>query len=43
VTGSYGAAFVNGVGWNALNLSIAVFLLYRTQALARRAARASAA
>jgi MFS family permease len=43
VTGSYGAAFVNGVGWNALNLSIAVFLLYRTQALARRAPRASAA
>jgi MFS family permease len=43
VTGSYGAAFVNGVGWNALNLAIAMFLLYRTQALARRAARASAA
>jgi MFS family permease len=28
-TGSYRAAFVNGLGWNALNLSIAGFLLYR--------------
>ena len=27
LTGSYDAAFVNGVLWNALNLSIAVFLL----------------
>jgi MFS family permease len=43
VTGSYGAAFVNGIAWNALNLSIAVFLLYRTQLLARRTARASPA
>ncbi|MGZ8198812.1 MAG: MFS transporter [Burkholderiales bacterium] len=43
VTGSYGAAFVNGIAWNALNLSIAFFLLYRTQLLARRAARASPA
>lgn len=38
VTGSYGAAFVNGIAWNALNLSIAFFLLYRTQLVARRAA-----
>jgi len=37
VTGSYSAAFVNGIGWNALNLSIATFLFYRTQRLARRA------
>jgi MFS family permease len=29
LTGSYHAAFVNGVLWNALNLSIAVFLLWR--------------
>ena len=31
LTGSYHAAFVNGVLWNALNLSIAVFLLWRTK------------
>ena len=29
LTGSYHAAFVNGVLWNALNLSIALFLLWR--------------
>jgi MFS family permease len=29
-TGSYAAAFVNGLGWNALNLTIAVSLLLRT-------------
>ena len=29
LTGSYHAAFVNGVLWNALNLSIAMFLLWR--------------
>jgi MFS family permease len=28
-TGSYHAAFVNGIGWNALNLAIAVWLLRR--------------
>jgi MFS family permease len=38
VTGSYGAAFVNGIGWNALNLSIAGFLLYRSRLVVRRAA-----
>ena len=43
ITGSYHAAFVNGIAWNALNLSIAVFLLYRAQLLARREARPSAA
>jgi MFS family permease len=42
VTGSYDAAFVNGIAWNALNLSIAVFLLYRSQLVARRTALASA-
>jgi MFS family permease len=31
LTGSYHAAFVNGIGWNLLNLSIAVFLLGRTR------------
>jgi len=30
LTGSYHAAFLNGVAWNLLNLSIAVFLLRRT-------------
>ncbi len=38
LTGSYHAAFVNGIAWNALNLVIAFFLLYRTQALVRRMA-----
>ena len=28
LTGSYRAAFVNGIGWNLLNLSIASWLLY---------------
>ena len=35
LTGSYHAAFVNGVIWNALNLSIALFLLWRVKKLAR--------
>jgi hypothetical protein len=29
LTGSYQAAFVNGVGWNLLNLGVVLFLLYR--------------
>jgi MFS family permease len=29
LTGSYRAAFANGVAWNALNLAIAMFLLSR--------------
>ena len=29
LTGSYHAAFVNGIGWNLLNLSIAAGLLWR--------------
>jgi MFS family permease len=29
LTGSYRAAFLNGIGWNVLNIAIAVFLLYR--------------
>ena len=37
LTGSYHAAFVNGIAWNLLNLSIAVFLL---RALQRRRASA---
>ena len=42
LTGSYAAAFVNGIAWNALNLSIAFFLLYRTRLL-RRSSEPSAA
>jgi cyanate permease len=30
LTGSYHAAFVNGLAWNAVNLSIAYFLLRRS-------------
>jgi len=30
-TGSYRAAFVNSIGWNLLNLSLALFLLRRAQ------------
>ena len=29
VTGSYGAAFVNGLGWNAVNASIVLWILFR--------------
>ena len=32
LTGSYRVAFANGVGWNGLNLLIAVFLLFRSAA-----------
>ncbi|MDB5856394.1 MAG: transporter [Ramlibacter sp.] len=32
-TGSYHAAFLNGIGWNLLNLSIVGFLLWRASAL----------
>ena len=31
LTGSYRAAFLNGIGWNLLNLSIAFWLLRRTR------------
>jgi len=39
-TGSYRAAFLNGIGWNLLNLSIAAFLLWRGSALVRTRAAA---
>ena len=32
LTGSYKAAFLNGIGWNLLNVSIATFLLRRSTA-----------
>jgi len=35
LTGSYHAAFLNGIGWNLLNLSIASFLLLRLYRLRR--------
>jgi MFS family permease len=31
LTGSYGAAFVNGIAWNLLNLTIAFWLLTRAR------------
>jgi len=31
LTGSYRAAFLNGIGWNLLNVSIVLFLLYRAR------------
>ncbi len=34
LTGSYHAAFVNGIGWNLLNLSIVFFLMLRMRARA---------
>ena len=41
LTGSYHAAFINGIGWNLLNLSIVLFLLHRVRALPRAAPTAS--
>jgi MFS family permease len=41
LTGSYHAAFINGIAWNLLNLSIAFYLL-RGHAARRRAAAALA-
>ncbi|MGQ0547944.1 MAG: MFS transporter [Betaproteobacteria bacterium] len=37
LTGSYRAAFMNGIGWNLLNLSIAFWLLRRTWLLPGKA------
>ena len=31
LTGSYRAAFLNGIGWNLLNLTIALWLLRRSR------------
>jgi MFS family permease len=43
LTGSYRAAFVNGIGWNLLNVAIATFLLRRAGPLAPRVNAAAAA
>jgi MFS family permease len=40
LTGSYRAAFANGVAWNGLNFLIGVFLLYRSTVSAPRLATA---
>jgi hypothetical protein len=42
MTGSYGAAFLNGLAWNALNVAIAVMLLIRARRFAKRAGLGSA-
>ncbi|HWP12654.1 MAG TPA: MFS transporter [Ramlibacter sp.] len=34
LTGSYRAAFINGIAWNLLNAAIVVFLLYRVRSMA---------
>jgi MFS family permease len=38
LTGSYRAAFLNGIGWNLLNLAIAAGLLFRARGFARAGA-----
>ncbi len=42
LTGSYHAAFINGIGWNLLNLSIALFLLSRVRGQQRVGAQVAA-
>jgi MFS family permease len=42
LTGSYQAAFVNGIAWNLLNLSIALVLLRRSGGLRATSARLAA-
>jgi MFS family permease len=36
-TGSYEAAFLNGIGWNLLNISVMSFILLRTRRVVRPA------
>jgi MFS family permease len=36
MTGSYRAAFLNGIAWNLLNLSIALWLVFRTRRTPKR-------
>jgi MFS family permease len=40
LTGSYRAAFANGVAWNGLNFLIALFLFFRSPSTAPRSATA---
>ncbi len=39
VTGNYQAAFINGVAWNAINVAIVLFILWRGKARGRSAYR----
>ena len=43
VTGSYQAAFINGIGWNLLNLTITLFLLCRWRRLQKQQSQLSPA
>ena len=43
VTGSYRAAFLNGIGWNLLNLAIAGTLYWRQRQLPARSVQPSGA
>ena len=38
-TGSYAAAFLNGMAWNLLNVSVMVFLLWRSRGFIRHTAQ----
>ena len=40
-TGSYHAAFINGIGWNLLNVGIVGFLVFRARRSRARAAPAA--
>ena len=42
-TGSYHAAFINGIGWNLLNVVIVTFLVYRARTGTRRLSAATPA
>jgi MFS family permease len=42
LTGSYRAAFLNGIGWNLLNVGIVLFLLYRVRGTSATLMRESA-
>ena len=37
LTGSYTAAFINGIGWNLLNITIVLVLFYRSKRWAKKA------
>jgi len=42
LTGSYQAAFLNGIAWNLINLSVVLFLMYRVRMTSRTAPAAVA-
>ena len=43
LTGSSRAAFLNGIGWNLLNMSIALFLFWRVRGAGPGGLRGAAA